>query len=196
MSFLAKVPKLIWELLGFVIIGLLIVFWLNRHDNALLERAKDQAKVNAIDSTNTGLGHRGDSVQVVYRDRYHTYTEVRDTALAHNPTDKPLQDVVKACNQVVLTCQQRAAIADSLTRSQASEIKLLKGMKAATVPRLSLFGEAMYDLANKNLLGRAGVDFRIAGPLSITGAIEAAPNKTDNSTFQSRALAGLRFTFR
>jgi hypothetical protein len=180
--------KILYGFLAFVAVGLLGWFGLKVHDRNLLNDASAKVTIAKLD---TAIA-RFDSARKVRDTVYlHDRTEFR-TVVANPASTKA--EVVKACNQLIFSCDVLRATNDSLVDSLKAQRKTLKSMKMRQPPRLSFYGLAAFDFVNKQGIGRAGTDFRILGPISITGEFEALP-QSDYSV-KSRAIAGLKFTFR
>lgn len=180
-------------LLSFFIAGWIIVFLVGRHDKRIVEEAKSAAKIAVFDSTGSALAHQSDSVRVVYVDRYHTYTTVRDSIIKARPSDSGVASIVQRCDQVIVSCAERAAVDSQRIANAQAEIKQLKAMKAVKPPRFSAYALAGMDVLRTEPIVQVGTDTRIVGPLSLAAFVEGAKNKTD---VQTRAVVALKFSFR
>lgn len=182
-------------LLGFFLVGWLAVYLVHNHDKQVIEDSKSATAVQGFDSTNTVLKVRGDSVRVVYVDRYHTYTTVRDSLVKAEPENKPLINLAGRCDRVLFTCAEQHAVDSTRIANDSDEIKKLKAMKAASVPRVSLYALGGYDWMNKAALSQVGIDTRVVGPLSASVFIEAAQGDA-TERIKSRGVLAMKFTFR
>jgi hypothetical protein len=180
--------KILYGFAAFVAVGLLGWLGLGLHDRALEKRLRAELGIAKRDSAIATL----DSSRIV-RDTVYLRGRTVFREVAANPASTKPQ-IIKACTEALNACDRVRATNDTLRDSLNAQIKALRKLKAMKPPRLSLYGSALYDFVNGGALGRAGVDLRLLGPLSVTGEIEAAP-QTDYS-FKSRAVAGLRFTFK
>jgi hypothetical protein len=187
---LRAIPRLAWEALGIIVAALLIMWGKSCYDSRIIENAQKQ---QAVDSGRVHIGELKDSVRI--RDSVRIkdstrYTTVRTGALAAHPNDSSVTKLVQSCDQIIVSCADANKARQIVIDTQDVQIKRLTTMKAVTLPRLSFFGEVLRDIPNAEWVGRAGVDFRIAGPISVLGAVEARPKAT-----KANALVGLRYTF-
>jgi hypothetical protein len=180
--------KILYGFAAFVAVVLFGWLGLKIHDRNLLNDASAKATIAKLD---TAIA-RFDSARKV-RDTVYLHDRTEFRTIVANPASTKAE-VVKACNQLILSCDVLRATNDSLVDSLKAQRKTLKSMKERQPPRLSFNASALYDFVNGGALGRAGVDLRLLGPLSVTGEIEAAPQS--DYSFKSRAVAGLRFTFK
>jgi hypothetical protein len=180
--------KILYRFAAFIAVGLLGWLGLVVHDRALEKRLRDEL---AIAKRDTVIRIMGDSLRA--RDTVYLRGRTVFREVAANPASTKA-DVVMACTEALRRCDVVRATNDSLRDSLTAQVSALRKLKAKKPPRLSLYGSALYDFVNGGALGRAGVDLRLLGPLSVTGEIEAAPQS--DYSFKSRAVAGLRFTFR
>jgi hypothetical protein len=180
--------KIVYGFAAFILLGLLGWFGLAAHDRGLEKRLRAELGIAKRDSAIATL----DSSRIV-RDTVYLRGRTVFREVAANPTSTKA-DVVMACTEALRRCDVVRATNDSLRDSLTAQVSALRKLKAKKPPRLSLYGSALYDFVNGGALGRAGVDLRLLGPLSVTGEIEAAPQS--DYSFKSRAVAGLRFTFR
>jgi hypothetical protein len=190
---MTAIPVAIRWVVGFLLGAVALGGFLARHDANVRKDALAQQHVEKLDYWIAQLAGRKAVADTVYLGTVRTYRETRDAAIAANPTNKPLADLAGRCDQVILSCEQRVAIADTLADSMRAEVRTLKAMRKVSLPRLSLYGEGLYDFLNQGPVARAGADFRLFGGVSLTGAIEAVQKDQKTDT---RAMIGARFTFR
>lgn len=181
-------------LLSFFAAGWIVVFLIGRHDKRVIEEAASAAKLAVFDSTGSVLAHQSDSVRVVYVDRYHTYTTVRDSIVKARPADSGVASIVQKCDAVILTCSERAAVDSQRISNAQDEIKQLKAMKAKSPPRVSAFALAGMDFLATKPLVQLGGEVRVAGPFSLTAFLEAAQGDTQER-LKSRGVVAMKFTF-
>jgi hypothetical protein len=182
------VKKILFGFLAFIFAGLLVWYAVARFVDYKITEHDVQERIAKRDSSIASL----DSSRVV-RDTVYIRGRTVFREVAANPASKK-PDVIRACTDALNACDVVRATNDSLRDSLKAQVKTLRSMKAKKPPRFSLSATALYDFVNKQTLGRAGVDFRVVGPFSVTTEIEAAPQS--NYSFKSRAVAGVRFTFR
>lgn len=180
-------------LLSFFVAGWIVVFLIGRHDKRVIEEATSAAKIAVFDSTGSALAHQSDSVRVVYVDRYHTYTTVRDSIIKARPADSGVASIVQSCDQVIVSCAERAAVDSQRISNAQAEIKQLKAMKAVKPPRFSAYASLGMDVLQTAPVVQVGAETRIIGPLGVVGFVEGAKDKTD---VQTRAVLALKFQFR
>ena len=152
--FLRAVPHWVSALaLGVPVLAVAGVIGLRAHDRNLLENAKVTEHVTSLDRSIDELGGRKLTADTVYRTFVDRYRAAEQTALADTSrTEIPRAEVValaRSCSDSQRACERRAAIADSLADSLRAEVKLLKNWKAPKPPRITLFGEALYDEIEK-----------------------------------------------
>lgn len=181
-------------LLTFFVAGWIIVFLIGRHDKRVVEEARSAAKVAVFDSTGVALAKQADSVRVVYVDRYHTYTQIRDSIVKARPTDAGIVNLAGRCDQVIVSCSERAAVDSERIANDAAEIKQLRAMKAVKQPRFSAYAIGGMDVLRTAPVVQLGAESRVVGPLSVVGFVEGAKEKT--SDVQTRAIVALKFTFK
>jgi hypothetical protein len=182
------VKKILYGFLAFIFAGLLAWYGVARFVDYKLKEHDAQQAIAKRDSSIATL----DSSRIV-RDTVYLRGRTVFREVAANPAStKP--EIIRACTEALNACDVVRATNDSLRDSLKAQVGAWRKMKGKKPPRLSLSAAALYDFVNKQTLGRVGVDFRVVGPLSVTTEIEAAPQS--NYSFKSRAVAGVRFTFR
>lgn len=181
-------------LAGFILTGLLLLAAWNYSIKGSIERSV-LAGVRAA-ANDTAVAKAESEVakaQIVYVDRVREYPVYRDRIIAANPGNKPLEELAKRCDQVVLTCEARVQAGDNLADSLRKQVADLKAQKKMSAPRFSGFTEGLYDFVHREPVVRAGAEMHLFGPLSLTAAAETSAGMNDS---RQRVLAGLRFNFR
>lgn len=193
-----------WKLIGYALLGLLAiggVFAWNRHTDSQLaaETAKWQAKTTldkqnaqvAVDSAyQAGLAN-AQSVPV--------YLAGKDRIIHDAAGNPQAAAAVKACFAAAdtrISACEKARQADSVVIAKKdSVIKDLENKPEPQIPRFQPFGEALYDVAHRVPVIRAGATARIIGPVSLSVAGEYAAPPAGQSSPAFRAVAGLRVAF-
>lgn len=185
------IPRLAWQIVGILVLMLGLWWFKGCYDERIIKEAKEKA---AIDSGTVNIGDaKGtlrikDSTVITERIRW---IDVSRGAIASRPGDTTVANLVRSCNQFIVSCEGARKAAQAVIDSQDVQIKRLEKMKAIKPPRFSAFAEGLYDVVNAEWVARGGIDFRIVGPISLSIAGEAQPKDS-----KARALAGLRYVFR
>jgi hypothetical protein len=101
--------------------------------------------------------------------------------------------LVRDCRSLERACDLRVALRDSTADSLRRKVALLETRGVRRTPRLTLYGEGLWDLGAQLPVARAGADLRLFGPFSVTAALDASPR---DRNIETRALAGVRYTFK
>lgn len=182
-------------IIAFIVAGFLLVFVIDRHDKSIIEQVLAKQEVAANDSVERQLSPQSTALGIQYRELKVPYVVYRDRVIHDNPTDTALKTLAGRCDQLIVTCEQRHVIDSQRIANQADEISTLKKMKAQKPSRASAFLSAGYDWYNGKPLGQIGGDLRVAGPMSITGWLDASRG-TKEEKIATRGVVALKFTFR
>ncbi len=181
--------KLGVQVAAFLAIGLMLWGVFAWRDRSMLKKMRDEMAVARRDTvivTLTDTLRQRDSVylagRTVYRDAVRNPGSTRD-------------DIIRTCNQVVLSCDSVRATNGALRDSLTAQVAALRAMKARKPPRLSAFALGGYDWLNGRPLAQLGGEARIVGALSLVGYIEAAQGPADEK-LQTRGVVAAKFTFR
>lgn len=175
------------------------------HDRAIANDAVLATRLQQIDravQVLDTLKARSDTIFSASVEHYHNATDtvirelvsVKGDSVSKVAAVQAATTVKKSCDAVVLSCQQRATIDDEIVDSLRAENGLLRHGKSVTEPRLSLYGEALYDPLRASPVLRAGASARLFGPVSLIGELEGS--RAHGDTVTGRILVGGRFTFR
>lgn len=186
--------KLFIQLGAFILAGLLLWGVFAWRDRQLVKTIRAEMGIMKRDTVIAQLDDRRVQRDAAYSGSVRTYTDVRDRTLGANPTNRPAAEIAKAGDAVVTSANQLRAVNDTLRDSLKTQVKEVKKLKAITPPRFSAFALAGYDWLNAQPLGQVGGDIRIAGPLSITGYLEASKGQTEK--IDARGVVAAKFTFR
>ncbi len=178
------------------LLGGAVVFGVGKcRDNRIVEDAKLRATNDSLERAEmveSAILYRTDTVtdtKIEYR------TQLVERILRDaGPTVKreDLISVANACTEVEKSCATQRAAAQSLINNLNAQIAVRDDIISKKPPRLSVFTEVLYDVLNKEPVGRVGVDFRVGGPLSVSGAVDGTSREGKGEV---RALAGIRYTF-
>lgn len=182
-------------IIAFVVAGIVLTRIVSNHDKAIIEAAVAKQKVHENDSTESVLAPRSDSIRTVYVDRWHTYTQVRDSIIRLRPNDSAVKVLAGRCDQLIVTCEERHAVDSTRIANLQGEVKTLKGMKAAKPSRASAFIIGGYDWYNKQPLAQVGGDYRLIGNFSATAFLETARGDAPDR-LKTRGVLAAKFTFR
>lgn len=188
---LSRIPRIVWEFIGIGLLFFGVMQFKGCYDAGVIKRAEEKA---AIDSGAVNIADAKDTLRIkdstVITEKIR-WIDVSRGAIASRPGDTTVANLVRSCNQFIVSCESARKAAQAVIDSQDVQIKRLEKMKAMKPPRFSAFAEALYDVPNSEWLARGGVDFRIVGPISVTAVGEAQPKES-----KARGLVGLRYTFR
>lgn len=193
MTFLYKVLTAIG---AFIVGGFVLLFLISRHDKKLVEEFKAAQKVHVADSIETNLAPQSDSLRTVFVNQKVPYIVYRDRVIQEHPTDTVIKTLAGKCDQLIITCEQRQRVDSVRIANLQGEVKTLKAIKEKKPPRASGFVLGGYDWYNAQPLAQVGGDFRIVGPLSVTGFVEGSRSIESGSKLETRGVVGARFTFR
>lgn len=128
------------------------------------------------------------------------YVVYRDRILGSGTATPRDSATFQACNLVQQTCDERHA-ADSVEKaSLRAELVVARARPTERPPRVTLYGEGLYDLLNAAPVFRAGAELRLLGEIRATAvgdvavpsAVECRAGRCGVTT---RALVGVRYVF-
>lgn len=183
------------SLLIFIVGGFAVTLLKDRYDQGVIERHEREQKVHTFDSLDTDLGKKSDSLGAQLREVKVPYIVYRDRVIHDNPADTALRNLAGRCDQLILTCEARHSIDSARIANLKSEVDTLKRMTKSKPPRISAFALGGYDWYNQQQIVQLGGDVRIAGPLSVTGYLEAARG-AEPERVRTRGVVAAKFTFR
>lgn len=191
MSPLSAIPRLAYQLIGILVLMLGLWWFKGCYDDRIIKQAKENA---AIDSGTVNIGDAKDTLRIkdstVITEKIR-WIDVSRGAIASRPGDTTVANLVRSCNQFIVSCEGARKAAQAVIDSQDVQIKRLEKMKAMKPPRFSAFAEALRDIPNNEWIARGGAEWRLVGPISLQVVGEVQPKES-----KARALVGARYTFR
>ena len=180
-------PRTFLEIAVAVIVGVAGLFWLRSHEDTATrdwkrQLAEAQAKVATDTKTQQAATVHYDTVEkawIKYRDRI-----LHDTV---NPPTVREREIIAHADTVRLAADTVIKTDTVVIHGLRTEAKIAEN--PPSLPRVGLFGEALYDLVGREPVARLGADVRVYGPLDLSVAVQA------QRSVKPQALVGLRWRF-
>lgn len=131
-----------------------------------------------------------DSVVPVFRDRWRTLPGRIDTLTI--PVEA--REVIRSCAAAVTALETSCSRKDDVITALREELDHAQNPPPGK--RLSYFGEASYSLLDGGAVVGVGAAVRLVGSVSLLGKIEGASERSAWKEPETRALVGLRITFK
>lgn len=159
-------------------------------------------RADALKAANARVAalRRADSANAQYARVDTSYVRARNTLLNPAPGRPPATPEVRACfaaaDDLRSKCELRHAADTAALHATERELQVWKDKPDPPNPRLTLYGEGLYDLIGGAPVFRAGAQFRIAGGISLAATADLAIPPAGNSHVTTRGLVGIRYNFR
>lgn len=186
-------PRIFFEaaiVVLFVIAGL---FWLERRDAANAEQWHQQL---AVAKAKTAADTKPQQVATVHYDtvekRWISYRDriLHDTV---NPPTAREREILAHADTVRLAADTVIKTDTVVIHDLRVETKIAENPPGT--PRLSYFGEALYDLVQRAPVARVGATLRVFGPLELSAAVGADLPSQGERGIKTQALIGVRVGF-
>jgi hypothetical protein len=162
--------------------------WRNEYDKRVIAQAQFAAKLRH-ERENTAQylllwAQASDSllgkakVVTVTRDRLRLITDTIRFAISHGDTNVLLSTLPRflassdsamaACTQYQTSCERYRHVSDSLVASLRRQITIHESRTTPSLPRFRLTADALYDPVTSTPALGAGLEMRVAGPVSLT----------------------------
>lgn len=143
---------------------------------------------------------RADSANLQYARVDTTYLRGRDILLNPPPGRPAATPEVRACfalsDALRTECDKRHAADTAALHATERELNIWKAKPDPPNPRLTLYGEGLYDLIGGAPVFRAGAQFRLGAGISLAAAADLAIPPAGTSKVTTRGLVGIRYNFR
>jgi hypothetical protein len=186
-------PRIFFEaaiVVLFVIAGL---FWLERRDAA---NAEDWHKAIAAAKAKTAADTKPQQTATAHYDTVeHNWISYRDRIL-HDTVSPPTareREIFAHADTVRLAADTVIKTDTVVIHDLRVETKIAENPPSA--PRLSYYGEALYDLVQRAPVGRVGATLRVFGPLDLSAAVGADLPASGERGVKTQALIGIRVRF-
>ncbi len=180
----------------FILAG--VVLWLAWEyviKRGIRNELRSELAVAGHDSTEAALKPVSDSLRVQYIEQKVPYVVYRDRVIEKYPKDTAIQNLVRSCNQLIVTCEERHTVDSARISNLRAEVKALKESPKAKQPRISAFITGGMDFIASQPLVQVGAETRFIGPVSITAMVQAARKNNENDV-ETRGIVGVTFHFR
>jgi hypothetical protein len=161
-------------------------------------------KASALKAANMRVAalRRADSANMVYAKTDTTYLRGRDVLLNPPPGRPAATPEVRACfalsDDLRSKCELRHDADTAALHATERELDTWKHKPDPINPRLTLYGEGLYDLVHAAPVFRAGVQFRLpfVNSINLTAAGDLAIPPAGQSKVTVRGLVGIHYQFR
>jgi hypothetical protein len=165
-----------------------VAAWMNEHDKRVIAQSQFAAKLRH-ERENTSqylllwaqasdsLLSRGKAVTIT-RDRLRVISDTIRLAISHGDTNVLLSTLpaflhasdsaMAACTQYQTSCERYRHVSDSLVASLRRQITIHESRTIPRLPRFLLTADALYDPVTSTPALGAGLEMRVAGPVSLT----------------------------
>lgn len=131
-----------------------------------------------------------DSTVTVYRDRWRTLPSRIDTLTI--PAEA--REVIRSCTAAVTALETSCSRKDDVITALRAELDHAQNPPPGK--RLSYFAEGSYSLLDGGAVAGVGAAVRLVGSVSLVGKVEGASERSAWREPETRALVGLRITFK
>lgn len=141
-----------------------------------------------------------DSANMAYRRVDTSYLRGRAILLNPPPGHPPATPEVRACfalsDNLRASCETRHNADTAALHATQRELDIWKAKPDPVNPRLTLYGEGLYDAIGLAPVFRAGATFRLGAGISLSAAADLAIPPQGSSHVTTRGLVGIRYNFR